>query len=71
MTTYKIKKEWTRTKEDLASTLAGLKEKDPDNEDVYMLMLEMLRNTKIRSSEVIKNGSEETLLQEQGQEKEE
>lgn len=64
MTTHRIKKGWMRTKEDLASILAGLKEKDPDNEDVYLLMLEMLHNTKIRSSEVIDNGSTKTLSQE-------
>lgn len=52
-----IKREWVGDKKKLLSVLDELKENSDDNSDVYFMMVEMLKASKTKISEVNKNGS--------------
>jgi ribosomal protein L19E len=52
-----IRQEWVVTKRKLLSNLEELKENSDSDSDVYFLMIEMLKASKTKTSEVKKDGS--------------
>lgn len=58
-----IKQEYSKLKKKLFKHLGDLSSKEDDNQDVYLMMVEMLRASRFKKSEVTNNGKKKALPQ--------
>lgn len=54
---------WFEMKEELQECLEDLSSSGAEDKDIYLLMIELLKNCKIQEREDYANGGEKTLLQ--------
>ena len=60
---------WEKFREELEKDLTTLSGVESDHQETYILMLEMLKNCKIKQKEEYYNGTEKTLSQGEKQKK--